>query len=580
MTETIDGYQLVAGERRLRAAQAAGLERIPAVVRQLADREQLELALVENLQREDLDPIETRRRLPPARSTSSASPRTHCRDARRARRARPSRTPSASSTSRPDVQAAVADGRLTEGHGRALGGLATGAAGPRPRLGHRPGAVGSPDRGARPATARTEARSPPVRATASTDPDLERVEEDLRRALGTEGQPRPLAARRPHRHRVLQRRRTRASLRAPDRRNRVTEATSPTIEARGARSAPRRRPAAGQDRLRHGRGKRARTRRTTTPPASRSSRASRRSVERPGMYIGSTDERGLHHLVWEVVDNSIDEAMAGQRQRSSRSRSSADGMVTVEDDGRGVPVGKHSTGQGRPRGRPHRPPRRRQVRRRRLQGLGRPARRRRERRQRAVVVDARRVRPRRQFVWAQEYERGKPTTAGQEDRSAGHAARHDDRASWPIPRCSRPPTTRSSSISQRLRESAYLTKRVWITLIDERNRPRALVLLRGRPRSRSSATSTGTRRVLHQPPDLRRAARGQHRPSRSHSSTTTRTPRTSSPSPTTSTRVDGGTPRHRLPRRAHQLAQRLGAPGRRAPATPTATCRATTSARA
>src|SRR6187399_53710 len=59
VTETIDGYQLVAGERRLRAAQAAGLERIPAVVRQLADREQLHLALVENLQREDLDPLET-----------------------------------------------------------------------------------------------------------------------------------------------------------------------------------------------------------------------------------------------------------------------------------------------------------------------------------------------------------------------------------------------------------------------------------------------------------------------------------------------------------------------------------------
>src|SRR6185295_7299046 len=58
VTETIDGYQLVAGERRVRAARLAGLERIPAVVRQLADREQLELALVENLQREDLDPLE------------------------------------------------------------------------------------------------------------------------------------------------------------------------------------------------------------------------------------------------------------------------------------------------------------------------------------------------------------------------------------------------------------------------------------------------------------------------------------------------------------------------------------------
>ena len=58
MTETIDGYLLVAGERRLRAAAAAGLERIPAVIRQLDDQAQLEVALVENLQREDLDPIE------------------------------------------------------------------------------------------------------------------------------------------------------------------------------------------------------------------------------------------------------------------------------------------------------------------------------------------------------------------------------------------------------------------------------------------------------------------------------------------------------------------------------------------
>ena len=58
VTETIDGYQLVAGERRLRAAVAAGLDRISAVVRQARDREQLELALVENLQREDLGPIE------------------------------------------------------------------------------------------------------------------------------------------------------------------------------------------------------------------------------------------------------------------------------------------------------------------------------------------------------------------------------------------------------------------------------------------------------------------------------------------------------------------------------------------
>ena len=53
-----DGYQLVAGERRLRAAQLAGLEKIPAILRAVDDREMMELALIENVQREDLNPID------------------------------------------------------------------------------------------------------------------------------------------------------------------------------------------------------------------------------------------------------------------------------------------------------------------------------------------------------------------------------------------------------------------------------------------------------------------------------------------------------------------------------------------
>jgi ParB family chromosome partitioning protein len=182
VTETLDGYRLVAGERRLRAARMAGLERIPAIVRPSAEREQLELALVENLQRTDLNAIEEAGAFHQLMETFGL---TQDEVAARVGRARST----VANTLRlldlePVVREAIAAGRISEGHGRALVGLPPTAQRELLALAVARGlSVRQVEELARrlrqPGPTGTPHASRPV------DPELERVEEELRRALGT-----------------------------------------------------------------------------------------------------------------------------------------------------------------------------------------------------------------------------------------------------------------------------------------------------------------------------------------------------------------------------------------------------------
>ena len=182
VTETLDGYQLIAGERRVRASRLAGLERIPAVVRQLAGLDQLEVALVENVQRADLDPIDEASAY---RQLIEEFGLTQERVAERVGKARAT----IANTLRllelhPAVQAAIADGLLTEGHGRALGGLAPDG------QAHVVGTVvgqGLSVRQTEELVRRLREPREPRQTSPRPrlDPDLERVEEDLRQRLGT-----------------------------------------------------------------------------------------------------------------------------------------------------------------------------------------------------------------------------------------------------------------------------------------------------------------------------------------------------------------------------------------------------------
>lgn len=192
VTETLDGYRLVAGERRLRAARLAGLERIPALVRQLADRDQLELALVENVQREDLNAVEEARAY---RQLIDEFGFTQEQLAARVSRARSS----VANTLRlldlaPSVQSAIESGAITEGHGRALGSLdLLGQDRLLAIVVNRGLSVRQTEELARRLRDGSQAESDSVdefkhpvgRAAASPPPEWERVETDLRTALGT-----------------------------------------------------------------------------------------------------------------------------------------------------------------------------------------------------------------------------------------------------------------------------------------------------------------------------------------------------------------------------------------------------------
>lgn len=183
VTELLDGYRLVAGERRVRAARIAGLERIPAIVRQLSERQQLELALVENLQREDLNAVETaggyRRLIEEFGLTQEEL-------AERVGRARST----IANTLRlldlaPALQQAIVDRRTTEGHARAIGSLPLAH---QERVLARVVADQLSVRQAEELVRRLREPRPALVAPDAPPPadaDLQHVEEELRRALGT-----------------------------------------------------------------------------------------------------------------------------------------------------------------------------------------------------------------------------------------------------------------------------------------------------------------------------------------------------------------------------------------------------------
>ena len=181
VTEILDGYQLVAGERRVRAAQIAGLDRVPAIVRQMAAKDQLAIAIVENVQRADLNAMEEAHAY---RQLADEFNLTQEEIATRVGKARPT----IANTLRlleleQSVQEALGDGHITEGHGRALVGSTPAV---QRQLVEAIVARGLSVRQTEELVRRLRDR--PAKSTgpaAPVDGEMERVEADLRQALGT-----------------------------------------------------------------------------------------------------------------------------------------------------------------------------------------------------------------------------------------------------------------------------------------------------------------------------------------------------------------------------------------------------------
>jgi len=120
---TTSGFELIAGERRLRAAKEAGLERVPVLIRQAGENESMELALVENLQRENLSPLETAAAY---QALMDGFGLTKEQLAQRLGKSRAAVTNTLRLTHLPErIRALLGEGRLSEGHARALLGLQT-----------------------------------------------------------------------------------------------------------------------------------------------------------------------------------------------------------------------------------------------------------------------------------------------------------------------------------------------------------------------------------------------------------------------------------------------------------------------